>query len=179
MLALALAGSAIAVAPASSADEFGQCSTISGCRADDSNMDYCTPYAWPSSTGGIFVDAMINLDNQTVMSDTYQATCGPQTDIGGYLNSSPEYPAGLASDTRGISVCTKKLSSKTCDQATLVINLALLPDYTQRRKTLCHEVGHLAGLAHGSTYGGCMVSGASSNITYSTHHVLHINAAYL
>ena len=173
-------GLVIVATPPASADDFGFCTAATGCRADDANEDYCTPYGWPSPWGTIFTDAMKNLDSQTDMYRTYSSTCNGHTDIGGYLNTSPEYPSGIGSTTRGLLLCTKKVSGKvyTCDQASLVLNTSLLPDYTQRRKTLCHEIGHAVGLTHGSTYGGCMVSGTSSNITYATHHVNHINAAY-
>lgn len=175
------AGMTIAPGGQAEADDFGTCSSTTGCRADDANMDYCTPYPWPVADWGTpFGDAMANLDAQTDMYRTYSNPCGPQTDIGGYLNTSPERPSGLGSTTRGVWICTKRVAGRTntCDQGSMVINTALLPDYYQRRKTMCHEIGHAAGLTHTSTYGGCMVSGSSTNVHYSSHHVSHINAAY-
>jgi hypothetical protein len=53
-------------------------------------MDYCTPYAWPLFYGNTFTDAMIDWDSQTDPWRYYSASCDPHTDIGGYLNSSPE-----------------------------------------------------------------------------------------
>lgn len=182
-LAAALVVSGLGMfAPTSAvADDFGTCSSTTGCRADDANMDCCTPYAWdPTVWGAPFVAAMMNLDSQTDMYDTYMAPCTSQTDIGGYLDTSPEYPNGIGATTRGLFLCTKKVASNstTCDQGSLVVNTSLLTSYEQRQKTFCHEIGHAAGLTHGSTYGGCMVSGSSTNVTYSAHHVAHINANY-
>ncbi|MFT4136812.1 hypothetical protein [Microbacterium sp.] len=122
---------------------------------------------------------MINLDSQTDMYDTYQSACGPQTDLGGYIDSSPE-KASMGS-LRGIWICTKPLDgwdSGICDQGSIIVNSALLTDYTQRRKTFCHEIGHSVGLWHGTGYGGCMVSGTSSNTAYASHHVWHINTRF-
>lgn len=181
LIAAVAAGMTIAPGGQAEADDFGTCSSTTGCRADDANMDYCTPYPWPVADWGTpFGDAMANLDAQTDMYRTYSNPCGPQTDIGGYLNTSPERPSGLGSTTRGVWICTKRVAGRTntCDQGSMVINTALLPDYYQRRKTMCHEIGHAAGLTHTSTYGGCMVSGSSTNVHYSSHHVSHINAAY-
>lgn len=96
-LAAALVVSGLGMfAPTSAvADDFGTCSSTTGCRADDANMDYHTPYAWdPTVWGAPFVAAMMNLDSQTDMYDTYMAPCTSQTDIGGYLDTSPEYPMG-------------------------------------------------------------------------------------
>lgn len=160
------------------ADPFGTCTADTGCRADDATMDFCTPYPWPLAWGNPFGYAMQTLDSQTDMVDVYRPTCIPHTDIGGYLNSSPEFPSGLGPGVRGVWACTAKLSAYVCDRGSLVLNTALLGDPAQRRKTLCHEIGHAAGLSHGSTYGGCMVSGSSTASTYSSHHVAHINAAY-
>lgn len=150
------------------------------CRADNSNMDYCTAYPWPTGYGYPFADSMSNLDNQTDMYDTYSSTCGPQTDIGGYLNSSPEWTLGASS--LGIAICTKPIGnwgSGVCDQGSMIINSSLLNTYLKVRKTTCHEVGHFAGLHHDTGEGGCMVSGYSSNVAYAVpHHVGHINFWY-
>ena len=72
-LAAALVVSGLGMfAPTSAvADDFGTCSSTTGCRADDANMDYCTPYAWdPTVWGAPFVAAMMNLDSQTDMYKT-------------------------------------------------------------------------------------------------------------
>lgn len=150
------------------------------CYADDANMDYCTPYPWPASTyGNRFGNAMVNLDSQTDMYDTYQATCGPQTDIGGYLNSSPEIT--LSPSVRGIALCTKPLNgwgSTRCDQGSMVINANIVSG-AQASKTMCHEIGHFTGLWHysGTAY-SCMVSGSSTLTSYNSTEVSMINGKY-
>jgi hypothetical protein len=71
------------------------------------------------------------------------------------------------------------------------LNIDLLLDYTQRRKTLCHEIGHSVGLQHYTSAGSgavpgenndCMKSGPVDGdvwwIEYSDHHQAHIDTAY-
>lgn len=60
------------------------------CFPDDANVDFCTPYPWDPSIGNLLMSAMANLDAQTDAYDTYASVCGPHTDIGAHLNSSPE-----------------------------------------------------------------------------------------
>lgn len=162
------------------ADSFAGGGDTMGWLADNAGQDYCTIAPWPVDWGHPFGDAMVNLDNQTDMIDSYMPTCGTQTDLIGIRWSS----AQMGSDTRGTYECTKFLFAGTCDQGEVTVNVDLLPDYQQRRKTFCHEIGHSVGLQH-NTYPGysdCMVSGPVSGdswwIRYSTHHRDHINAAY-
>ncbi|WP_299091385.1 hypothetical protein [uncultured Microbacterium sp.] len=65
------------------ADPFGGGPPTMGWYADNAGQDYCTVVAWPTDWGYPFVDAMVNLDNQTDMFDTYAASCGTQTDLRG------------------------------------------------------------------------------------------------
>ncbi|WP_133163761.1 hypothetical protein [Cryobacterium zongtaii] len=171
-------------ATSASADYFGtNCPDgNTPCRADDANMDFCTPHAWSSTWGNPFTDAMANLDLQTVMYDTYQPVCGPQTDIGGYLNSGDGIV--LNSSTRGRYACTKPLYGwgwGKCDQASIYVNTYLLTSYELRRKTFCHEVGHAIGLYHGNDAGnGCMVTTSGATFSFYTSHQVndHINPEY-
>lgn len=183
LVALALWFGGGSVPSAARADTFGGAcgSGISGalCVADDANMDYCTAYPWDVVYGNQFGLAMVNLDAQTDMYDTYRPSCLSNTDIGGYLDRSPEHI--LPGGTLGAALCTRSLlgwGNGVCDQGSLIINTSLLTTPSTIRKTLCHEIGHFAGLHHGPAYGGCMISGLSTQSTYSAHHVAHINAQY-
>lgn len=141
---------------------------------------------------------MESLDSLTVLYDTYQPACGPNTDIGGHLNGdSGEFVLG--SNTLGMGFCTKKHSGKYCDQGSLIFNhtspwLAApayssggvsKPEWTStqvanmRRNTMCHEVGHMIGFAHNTGEGGCMASTLTGvSLQLSSHHVSHVNLSY-
>lgn len=154
------------------------------CYADDANMDFCTAKPWSTVYGNKFMDAMATLDSSTDMYDTYTATCGPHTDIGGWLNSSKEIVLP-GTNIRGIALCTKPISGwgkGKCDQGSLVVNTQLTGSGAQFRKTLCHEIGHFAGLHHysapSSIAASCMVSGSSTLSHYSTAERAAINARY-
>ena len=130
---------------------------------------------------------MVNLDNQTDMFDTYMNPCGPQTDLHGVSGSNASMPG-----TRGSYEClTFVVNLAVCDTGRLRVNVDLLLDYTQRRKTFCHEVGHSVGLQHYTSAGTGVVPGENNDcvkngtvsgeiwwIEYSQHHRDHINSAY-
>lgn len=154
------------------------------CYADDANMDFCTPKPWPTVYGNQLMSAMATLDSQTDMYDTYRATCTGQTDIGGSLNASKEISL-VGTDYRGIALCTKPIGGwgkGVCDQGSLVVNTGLTGSGAQFRKTVCHEVGHFAGLHHYSAPGAiaasCMVSGSSTINSYSPAERSAINGRY-
>ena len=187
--ALAAVGALIAilsVAPAAFADNFAGGPPNAGYRADNPGHDYCTIAAWPLDWGTPFVDAMISLDNQTDMYDTYSSSCGSQTDVQGE-RSSNAYMPGI----RGSYMCLTFVAAGVCDTARLQMNVDLLTDYTQRRKTFCHEVGHSVGLEHYTSAGSRVVAGENNDCMkngtvsgelwwkeYSQHHRDHINQAY-
>lgn len=179
-----LVGVGIGVAQPADADSFGICpwnsSGNTGCLTDDRNVDYCTVYPWPvDAYGSLFGLQMANLNNQSnPLYQTYSPTCGTQTDIGGYIAVSPEFPSGLPAGVIAASLCTKLTAGKatTCDQSTLILGSALAGKSSAvKRHSLCHEIGHIVGLTHGSTYGGCMTSGLLTLTTYAGHHVTHLN----
>ncbi|WP_133163804.1 hypothetical protein [Cryobacterium zongtaii] len=129
---------------------------------------------------------MANLDNQTDMYDVYASSCGSQTDIRAERTNEYYLP-----DTRGSYECVTFISSGVCDVGRLLVNVERLPDYTQRRKTFCHEVGHSVGLQHYTSIGTGVVNGENNDcmksstvsgeqwwIEYSQHHRDHINEAY-
>jgi hypothetical protein len=53
-------------------------------------------------------------------------------------------------------------------------NTTTLPS-NERRKTMCHELGHSTGATHNGA-SGCMVSGSSTASTYTAHVIGHMNA---
>jgi hypothetical protein len=107
------------------------------------------------------------------MSDTRISICVSTTDAVIMVSNTAATGVGV----RGSTVCTKVASGR-CDSAIIRLNSDLLTDYTQRRKTACHEIGYTVGMSHDGAYGGCMVSGTSSASKYSSHHVAHVNATF-
>ncbi|CAN5325743.1 hypothetical protein BH09ACT5_BH09ACT5_08330 [soil metagenome] len=174
------------LAPSASADPFGGGGETMGYLADNAGQDYCTIVPWPMDWGSPFVDAMVNLDNQTDMFDTYSA-CGSQTDLRGEFYNNSFFPG-----TRGYYQCLTYVTvGSVCDTGRVALNVDELHDYTQRRKTLCHEIGHSVGLQHYTSSGTGVVAGENNDcmkngpvsgevwwVEYSQHHRDHINIAY-
>jgi hypothetical protein len=145
-----------------------------------------TARSQPQDWGVPFVDAMISLDNQTDMYDEYASACGSQTDVRGERSNNIYMP-----NLRGSYQCVGFVSAGICDVGQLLVNVDLLTDYTQRRKTFCHEVGHSVGLEHYTSAGTGVVAGENNDCMksgsvgselwwkeYSQHHRDHINQAY-
>lgn len=71
-----------------------------------------------------------------------------------------------------------------CDQAYAKLDLAEINEGTHdeadMRKTICHELGHTAGLTHGGTSTDCMITGErpqpalTQHVRYGSHHQDHI-----
>lgn len=83
----------------------------------------------------------------------------------------------------GVSTCIN-ISGTTCLGRNVSINLntinaaaaaAGLSAATVQRYNWCHESGHSLSLGHES---GCMQTGVHTDITYSAHHVTHINGQF-
>lgn len=76
---------------------------------------------------------------------------------------------------RGIWACMD-VNGDECDngEARISTNTNTLPE-DERRKTICHELGHSTGASHHGSGYGCMVSGTSTDETYVTHTINHMN----
>ncbi len=167
----------LAAAGPATADDYatGNAATGTGYPADGATHDYCFyNVSYIPSLSTPVTNAMANLDAQTDMTDLYHSLCPAGTDVLiSWVGS-----ATLGSSVLGSTQCLALDSVGRCNQSRVLLNQDLLTTAATRQKTACHEIGHTAGLSHGSTYGGCMISGLSTNITYSSHHVAHINAAF-
>ena len=159
------------------ADDFGLGNSDTGNRADNGWHDYCTSLSYPATWTTPIDDAMRYLDSSTVMTTFSQATCANWTDAQFRVLSNAE----MGSQTRGATQCMDNQLdpiSHICGGASIFLKSSLLTSYGQRRKTICHEVGHSVGLTHSLTTTDCMISGSSTVDWYGTHHLAHINATY-
>lgn len=168
----------VALAPSgelpATADTYGSCDISSGCLPDGSIHDYCFNLSYISSLSTPVTNAMANLDSQTDMSDNYISLCTANTDIViSWVGN-----ATLGSSTLGDYTCLTKQPTGRCNQARVRLNSDLLSTASNKQKTACHEIGHSTGMAHGPSYGGCMVSGYSNTIVYSAHHIAHVNSVF-
>lgn len=177
----------VAVAPSATADEAGLYNSTSGALPDNWNHTYCFSGAgWTATWKGYVNTQMANLDTQTNYYDTSKA-CDSITDISFQLSSSIS--------ARGDYTClswnlgndnTANTGDEECEASRIRINSSssVLPDAHQRKKTICHEIGHSVGLAHGTNtatyWNDCMKSGTVAAGTqwekYNAHHVSHANA---
>ena len=76
---------------------------------------------------------------------------------------------------RGLYQCDDR-NDNECDNADIRIssNTDTLPT-NERRKTLCHEIGHSTGATHHSSEWGCMMSVSSTYQNYIQHTINHMN----
>ena len=169
-------------AVAATADPFGTWTGDTGPFADGVGHTYC----WGSGFNDALKDnadaAMANLDAQTEMFDSFQASCDVvNTDIFWF-------DADLAGERRGESFCVTWITyGEICNSADVRLDPVKLnegdDDNLDTTKTACHEVGHTVGLTHSSSGDDCMRSGEmpSTNVQwrrYNQHHVGHINGRY-
>ena len=126
---------------------------------------------------------MVNLDTQTELFDSFQATCDVVHDDIIWLDGN------LPDGVRGQAPCIIWISHDpdVCDSYDIVLDPAELNegsnDELDTTKTACHEVGHTVGLSHSPTGDDCMRSGEipSTDVKwrkYNSHHVGHINNYY-
>lgn len=161
------------------ADPWGTDTSETGAHPDSNPHTYCAgnSFSWWPRVENIENNA---LGKPTDANVVYNSSCdyssSTETDVVWYV-------AELSGTTRGTTRCED--FDTYCDQYYVKIDYNYIiessdPDGENVSKTICHELGHTVGLSHGSTYGGCMVSGeVSGDLSYrrySSHHVGHINA---
>jgi hypothetical protein len=153
-----------------SADSYGVGAPNAGWIPDNHDHDWCWSTGWPGGSWVTDANARhVNLENQTLFGGGSNQTCNSGTDV---------YWKAASISARGTYVCDD-LNGSVCDNASVTINTntALLPSGGERRKTMCHELGHSGGLSHYSgTALDCMVSGSSTLISYRAHAVGHLDA---
>lgn len=174
--ALALSSAQIAVA-----DEWGTNTKNTGAHPDGGIHGYCYSASVSEDLkSGIREAEWSALHNGTDTEVNYDSTCkysgSGETDVVWFQTNLPY-------GKRGTTFC-EDFDGSHCDQFYIDIDLAEINvgsyDEYDEAKTTCHELGHSVGLTHGSTYGGCMVSGEVPGTSvqyrrYSPHHVWHIN----
>lgn len=150
---IAVLGTCNLAVGSASADIFGAGPPESGWVADNSLHNYCFDGSYPSYWVNPLTSAMVNLDDQTVMTTGVQYACNTDADVRfiKYNDTSKDAPLGQYT-------CIKfTIDGARCAGSYVYLNEAKLTSTTLRQKTACHEVGHSVGL---------------------THHVAHINANY-
>lgn len=151
-----------------SADPFGVGGSDTGWLADNYDHDYCwsTNFNWVSLRNHATA-SMNYLNSSTNFSGGSLQSCNSGTDVYFQRFNTTAY--------RGLYQCDDRNGDK-CDNADIRIssNTGTLPT-NERRKTICHEVGHSAGATHHSSGWGCMVSGTSTSQTYVQHTIDHMD----
>lgn len=161
-IAVLLVAMVIGFGSPASADPFGVGGDNTGYLADNHDHDYCwsTNFTWQSLRDHATA-SMDYLNTSTSFGGGSQQTCDSGTDV--------YFQRFDTTDYRRRYVCQDR-SGNICDNADVRIssNTTTLPS-NERRKTVCHEVGHSAGATHHSGTGwGCMISGSSTSSIYVT-----------
>lgn len=161
---------ALTVTPPASADPFGVGTSDTGWLADNHDHDYCwsTGFDWTTLRNAAS-RSMTYLESSTEFNGGSLQACNSGTDI--------YFQRFDTTDYRGRYKCFDRGSGNKCDRANVMIssNRTKLPS-NQRRKTICHEIGHTAGSTHHDMDWGCMVSGSSTAETYVSHTRDHMDA---
>lgn len=162
------------------ADPWGSQTETTGAHPDGGNHTWCTVSL--SSTDITWLSEVSNssLGNQTDAFVVRELSCdldsGTETDVVWRADN-------LEGSVRGKTFC-EDYDNGFCDQSYAYIDFNAISDAggpyeANVKKTMCHELGHSVGLSHGTTYGGCMVSGkVTSDLSYrryASHHVAHVN----
>lgn len=150
-------------------DPFGVGGRDSGWLADNHDHDYCWSenFTW-ANLQEIAHEAMDYLESVTDFSGgSHHGNCNSGTDVYFQRYHTTAYRGRYQCDDRSGNVCDNadvRISSHT----------GTLPS-AERRKTVCHEIGHSAGATHHSSGWGCMVRGSSTSETYTAHTRNHMN----
>ncbi len=188
----------LALAAPAQADPFGldlPGKNVSGVGGipDNFTHTYCfNGGGWTAAWQNLVHGRMANLDTQTSYTDQWPqpGPCADITDV--YFQLSTTATLGT---TRGDYRCRlwnngvdgrPSSGDERCESAIIRINSStgVLTSDHQRRKTICHEIGHSVGLAHGTDtttfYNDCMLTGAVAEGTqweqYNLHHRNHANS---
>lgn len=158
----------LSVATPASADPFGVGGSDTGWLADNHDHDYCwsTNFNWVSLRT-LATAAMDYLNFATDFDGGSLQSCNSGTDVYFQRFNTTAY--------RGLYQCDDR-NDNECDNADVRIssNTDTLPT-NERRKTLCHEIGHSTGATHHSSEWGCMMSGSSTYQNYVQHTINHMN----
>lgn len=169
MAAVALLAAATASASPASADPFGVGGSNTGWLADNHDHDWCWSTNFTAAADRTKATAAEDyLNSSTSFSGGTLEGCGSGTDVYWKMQNTTAW--------RGLYSCQDR-SGNVCDNANVTIssNTGTLP-VAERRKTMCHELGHSTGATHHSDAGwGCMISGTSTSQVYSTHTKDHMN----
>lgn len=151
-----------------SADPFGTGTSETGLLADNHDHDWC----WSTGFWSVTMRAKAYashkyLESVTDFSGGSGQSCNSGTDVHWQALNTTAY--------RGIWSCMD-VNGDECDngEARITTNTDVLP-VSERRKTICHELGHSTGASHHSSGFGCMVSGTSTAETYVTHTINHMD----
>ena len=186
-----------ALAAPASADSFGldqPNNNVPGVGAIPDNFDHTFCFSgvgWTANWKDLVSSRMQNLDTQTLYFDNPvpNGACQNPTDLHFKLDTT------LPNGTRGSWGCRlwengadglPNSGDDRCSAANIKINPnpGVLVDNHQRRKTICHEIGHSVGMMDGTNtatyWNDCMVSGtvAAGNQweQYNSHHRTHANS---
>jgi len=166
---IGLCFASFAVSDLAVADTYGLGPPDHGYRPDNFDHDWCWSTGWPGGSWSTDATARHTyLNDTTNFSGGSLQTCNSGTDV--------YWKASTTQTAYGSYICDD-LNSGICDNASItILNSTILPQ-SNRRKTMCHELGHTGGLAHYSgTTLDCMVSGLVTNTTYRAHAISHLNA---
>lgn len=157
-----------------------QATNLGAYSADDSHHTWARVNM--TSNGAEAMNWGIGKIGATQMSTEY-LSCGTGVDACGYDGSYESSGAGGESASwwnthLGLARCFQSVSSTRCGEWNVYFDTADIPNLSlaRRRSLGCHELGHTVGLEHRN--GGCMQNPISTNLSYSSHSLGHVNGRY-